>query len=60
MWFKACPKCSGDVVLHRDTDGTYAHCVQCGFTRDVQPARLIATSSASPASIAEEGQRLSA
>jgi ssDNA-binding Zn-finger/Zn-ribbon topoisomerase 1 len=34
MRFKSCPKCqTGDMVLDRDTYGSYMRCLQCGFLR---------------------------
>lgn len=34
--FKCCPKCSGDVLLERDSYGWYEQCIQCGYLRDLQ------------------------
>ena len=37
MWFfKACPKCCGDMYVDRDSDGTFFECLQCGLLRDVK------------------------
>ncbi len=31
LWYKACPRCNGDLILDRDVQGTpYVHCLQCG------------------------------
>jgi len=27
--FKGCKRCGGDLVLERDTEGTYISCLQC-------------------------------
>ena len=35
IFFKACPKCRGDLHLDRDPYGVYVECLQCGFTRDL-------------------------
>ena len=32
---KGCPKCSGDLIIDRDTFGRYFKCLQCGLLRDV-------------------------
>ena len=31
VWFRACPKCGGDLELVRDLIGAYVDCVQCGL-----------------------------
>jgi hypothetical protein len=31
LWFKACPKCQGDLALQQDVFGNYVGCLQCGF-----------------------------
>ena len=35
MYFKACPKCHGDLVSGGDMHGDYVSCFQCGYMRDV-------------------------
>ena len=35
LFFKACPKCHGDMFLDRDLHGVYHHCYQCGLMLDV-------------------------
>ncbi len=30
FYFKACPKCQGDMYLERDAYGSYRKCIQCG------------------------------
>ena len=42
VWFKSCPKCqTGDLLLARDRYGTHVHCVQCGYTKEVDALHLI-------------------
>ena len=40
MWFKACPKCEGDLYLRHETDGKDIVCVQCGYTRHLLPKQV--------------------
>ncbi len=35
LYFKSCPRCQGDVNVENDSHGTYAKCLQCGFSRDL-------------------------
>lgn len=30
FYFKACPKCRGDMYLERDAYGAFRQCLQCG------------------------------
>ena len=53
--FNACPKCSGDLQVRRDTYGMFVSCLQCGLQRDldaplpaVSPAPAAATAAARP------------
>lgn len=34
---KACPRCVGDLVLHRDIGGDYYACLQCGVEIEPRP-----------------------
>ncbi len=34
-WFRACPKCHGDIALEQDIYGWYVQCVQCGYLKEV-------------------------
>lgn len=35
MWrLKGCPKCRGDLCVHRDLDGWCEECLQCGYVGD--------------------------
>jgi Zn ribbon nucleic-acid-binding protein len=40
MWFKACPKCRGDLYLRHETDGKDIVCLQCGYTRHILPKHV--------------------
>lgn len=44
IYFKACPKCRGDMLPESDFSGEYRHCLQCGMLEDVarEPVRLSA------------------
>lgn len=42
MYFRACPKCRGDVVFGQDTDGDYLECLQCGLVIDSHHTRSTA------------------
>ena len=36
VWrFKSCPKCNGDMLINRDSDGWYQWCLQCGHQHDL-------------------------
>lgn len=39
LYFRACPKCHGDVVFQRDLYGNYLECLQCGLTIDSRTPR---------------------
>jgi hypothetical protein len=34
---KTCPRCVGDLVLHRDIGGDYYTCLQCGVEIEPRP-----------------------
>lgn len=36
FFFKACPRCGGDMYLNRDMYGAYTQCVQCGCVLYIQ------------------------
>ncbi len=38
IYFKACNRCQGDMLLERDRYGQYLQCIQCGYETD--PLRL--------------------
>ena len=31
IYFKSCPRCSGDQILHNDEYGNYIICLACGY-----------------------------
>jgi len=34
IYFKACPRCKGDMVVDKDQYGHYMECLQCGYETD--------------------------
>jgi len=34
FWFKACPRCRGDLFLDPDTGSRDVVCLQCGYRKD--------------------------
>ena len=48
FYFKACPKCSGDLHLDKDQYGSFIECVQCGLVRDVELNQTFPTMSNAP------------
>ena len=34
IYFKACPRCKGDMVVDKDQHGHYMECLQCGYETD--------------------------
>jgi hypothetical protein len=40
LFFKACPRCKGDLFDAKDQYGFYISCLQCGFQRNVEAVRL--------------------
>ena len=39
FYFKACPRCRGDMYLDQDMYGVYGKCLQCGRIYDI-PANV--------------------
>lgn len=37
LYFKSCPRCSGDISADSDMHGMYLKCLQCGFSKDLSP-----------------------
>ena len=35
IFLKQCPRCNGDVGIGSDQYGSYVHCLQCGYMKDV-------------------------
>ncbi len=46
IFFKACPRCRGDIELSSDPYGRYVQCLQCGLTRDVPDTHSIVAQTA--------------
>ena len=45
FWFKACPKCHGDLASDQDPYGRYVSCIQCGhYLSQAEESRLEAVS----------------
>ena len=41
FWFKACPKCRGDLYSNSDVYGSYVACLQCShYLTEAEEARL--------------------
>ena len=38
VYFKACPRCRGDMTPGEDMYGRYLECLQCGYQAEVQEA----------------------
>lgn len=36
FYFKACPKCRGDMYVDRDAYGSFRKCIQCGLIDEVE------------------------
>lgn len=36
LFFKACPKCKGDIYIDQDQYGSFLMCFQCGGLKDIQ------------------------
>lgn len=36
IFFKACPRCSGDMHVNRDIYGEYKECLNCGNMQDLE------------------------
>ena len=56
IYFKACPRCQGDMSLDSDQYGWYMECLQCGYEAHVQNH----PSKAKPAPTAAEGEKVEA
>ena len=48
IYFKACPRCRGDMYLTGDYYGEYRECLQCGYSVDVQGTRMSTVGSQRP------------
>jgi len=36
IFFKACPRCNGDMHINRDIYGDYKECLNCGNMQDLE------------------------
>ncbi len=36
LYFKACPKCRGDILLGKDIYSEYKQCIQCGYLEELE------------------------
>ena len=36
FYFKACPRCAGDMYLEMDSSRTYRKCLQCGRMYEIE------------------------
>ena len=36
FWLKACSRCHGDIFVDRDSYGSFLHCLQCGYIKDLE------------------------
>ena len=52
IYFKACPRCKGDIKVSGDLYGPYLECLQCGYEIEVKEASGLARASRQ----AEEGE----
>ncbi len=41
FWFKACPRCKGDLFLEKDEYGPEWTCLQCGYRRDIMKSTKV-------------------
>ena len=35
VFYRACPKCKGDMDTRRDSYGSFIECIQCGLLQDL-------------------------
>jgi len=48
FFFKACPKCQGDMYVDRDRYGAFVECLQCGLLKDVKRSESTVSYTTSP------------
>lgn len=41
IFFKACPRCKGDMHNDYDQYGWYVKCIQCGNVSDLEPPAIL-------------------
>ncbi len=52
VYFKACPRCHGDLYPERDAYGPFRSCLQCGYILDLRPAAPTLAPAATPQEVA--------
>ncbi len=52
VYFKACPKCRGDMYQDGDAYGPFRSCLQCGYLLDLRPVAPLAPVMAIPREVA--------
>jgi|ETN01SMinimDraft_4_1059930.scaffolds.fasta_scaffold42070_2 DNA-directed RNA polymerase subunit M/transcription elongation factor TFIIS len=43
IFFRACPRCSGDMHVNRDIYGDYKECLNCGNMQDLESPDALRT-----------------
>ena len=46
--FKACPRCSGDLLVNSDMHGRYVECFQCGYLAEATEEQVASWMAANP------------
>ena len=46
LFFKACPRCQGDMHMNRDIYGDYKECLACGMMEDIEKESMFAKATA--------------
>ena len=41
VFYKSCPKCTGDMHIRRDLYGDFKECLQCGLLQDLVEKRAM-------------------
>ncbi|SVB30297.1 uncharacterized protein METZ01_LOCUS183151 [marine metagenome] len=59
VYYKACPKCTGDMHIRRDLYGDFKECLQCGLLQDLaeKPAMELAGIQGSDSSSSPRGKK---
>jgi Zn ribbon nucleic-acid-binding protein len=40
LYYKACPRCRGDLQYREDQFGPFVQCIQCGYIKDASPVAV--------------------
>ena len=57
IFFRACPKCQGEIYVTEDQFGKYRTCMQCGWLQDLEaPINQAVPAGKAPAPVAVEEQ----